>query len=104
MACLRVHQGTGDLRIVVGSTRAQNADQEMFRAVGIEPGDQRIVAVKSAVHFLADYEPIAQEVIFAEAPGANPCAPDRIPYRRLRPGARLGPLGPAYRADRNAAQ
>jgi microcystin degradation protein MlrC len=101
MACLRVRQGTGDLRIVVGSTRAQNADQEMFRAVGIEPGDQRIVAVKSAVHFLADYEPIAQEVIFAEAPGANPCALDRIPYRRLRPGVRLGPLGPAYGADRS---
>jgi microcystin degradation protein MlrC len=101
MACLRVQQpGGGDLRVVIGSARAQNADQEMFRVVGIEPGAQRIVAVKSAVHFLADYEPIAQEVIFAEAPGANPCALDRIPYRRLRPGIRLGPLGPPYSAQR----
>jgi microcystin degradation protein MlrC len=96
MACLRVRQGGGDLRVVVGSVRAQNADQEIFRVVGIEPAEQRIVAVKSAVHFLADYEPIAAQVIFAEAPGANPCALDRIPYRRLRPGVRLGPLGPAY--------
>jgi microcystin degradation protein MlrC len=75
----------------------------MFRVVGIEPGDQKIVAVKSAVHFLADYEPIAEEVIFAEAPGANPCALDRIPYRRLRPGVRLGPRGPAYGAGGSAA-
>ena len=104
MACLRVRQGAGDLRIVVGSARAQNADQEIFRAVGIEPGAQRIVAVKSAVHFLADYEPIAHEVIFAESPGANPCALDQIPYRRLRPGVRLGPLGPAYSADRSTAE
>jgi microcystin degradation protein MlrC len=103
MACLHVRQGVGDLRIVVGSARAQNADQEIFRAAGIEPGAQRIVAVKSAVHFLADYEPIAQEVIFAESPGANPCALDQIPYRRLRPGVRLGPLGPAYSADRGTA-
>ena len=104
MACLRVRQGQGDLRIVIGSARAQNADQEMFRVVGIEPGEQRIVAVKSAVHFLADYQPIAEEVIFAEAPGANPCALDRIPYRRLRPGIRLGALGPPYCPERKATQ
>jgi microcystin degradation protein MlrC len=104
MACLRVRAGRGDLRIVVGSARTQNADQEIFRAVGIEPGAQKIVAVKSAVHFLADYEPIAAQVIFAEAPGANPCALDRIPYRRLRPGVRLGPLGPAYQPEGRAAQ
>lgn len=104
MACLRVRRGTGDTAIVVGSARAQNADQEMFRAVGVEPGAQRIVAVKSAVHFLADYEPIAERVIFAEAPGANPCALDRIPYRRLRPGVRLGPRGPRFDPDRRAAE
>lgn len=96
MACLRVRQGGCDVRVVVGSARAQNADQEIFRVVGIEPGQQRVVAVKSAVHFLADYEPIAARVIFAEAPGTNPCALDRIPYRRLRPGVRLGARGPAF--------
>jgi microcystin degradation protein MlrC len=96
MACLRVRGRGGDLRVVVGTGRTQNADQEIFRVVGIEPSEQKIVAVKSAVHFLADYEPIAAQVIFAEAPGANPCVLDRIPYRRLRPGVRLGPVGPAF--------
>lgn len=97
MACLRVDgRDGGTVRVVVGSRRAQNADQAMFRALGVEPSEQRIVAVKSAVHFLADYEPIAETVIFAEAPGANPCAIDRIPYRNLRPGIRLGPTGPRF--------
>jgi len=99
MACLRLLDGPGDIRVVVGSVRAQNADQEMFREVGIEPARERIVAVKSAVHFLADYEPIAETVLFAEAPGANPCRLERIPYTRLRPGVRLGPGGPAFGSE-----
>ncbi len=99
MAALRV----GGLAIVVGSRRAQNADREFFRAVGIEPGAMRVLAVKSAVHFLADYEPIAETVIFAESPGANPCQLDRIPYRRLRPGVRLGPNGPAFDPETTGA-
>ena len=78
------------MRVVVASRRAQNADLEIFRAVGVEPRTERILAVKSAVHFLAAYEPIAEAVIFAEAPGANPCRLETIPYTRLRPGLRLG--------------
>ncbi len=94
MACLALNGGA--IRVAVGSVRAQNADQAIFRAVGIEPSDHRIVAVKSAVHFLADYEPIAARVIFAAAAGANPCSLTTIPYRRLRQGVRLGPGGPPF--------
>jgi len=93
-ARLLVRQGGGDLTIVVGSNRAQNADQAMLRHIGVDPEAQKLVAVKSAIHFLADYEPIAQEVILAEAPGANPCRVAAIPYTNLRPGVRLGPNGP----------
>ncbi len=95
-ARLRVRQGGGDLTIVVGSNRAQNADQAMLRHIGVDIEAQKVVAVKSAIHFLADYEPIAQEVIFAEAPGANPCRIENIPYTNLRPGVRLGPNGPIF--------
>lgn len=98
MACLRLIDDRADVRVVVASNRAQNADLECFRAVGIEPGAQRILAVKSAVHFLAAYEPIAETVLFADAPGANPCRMDSLPFTRLRKGVRLGPLGPAFGA------
>jgi len=95
-ARLRVRQGGADVTIVVGSNRAQNADQAILRHIGADPEDYKVVAVKSAIHFLADYEPIAQEVIFADSPGANPCRIDTIPYTRLRPGVRLGPNGPVF--------
>jgi microcystin degradation protein MlrC len=96
MAVLLILDGTSEVRVVVGSQRAQNADQAIFRHIGLDPTTQKIVAVKSAVHFLADYQPIAQEVLFTESPGANPCQLDLIPFKRLRPGVRLGPNGPAF--------
>ncbi|WP_299962975.1 M81 family metallopeptidase [uncultured Roseobacter sp.] len=85
--------GTG-VTVVVGSRRAQNADQEMFRVVGIEPCDHQIVCVKSGVHFMADYLRITDRILFAEAPGANPCHLETLPYTRLRPGVQLGRGGP----------
>ena len=97
MAALRILDRNCDVTVVVGSNRTQNADQAIFTHLGLNPPDHKIVGVKSAVHFLADYEPIAETVIFAESPGANPCQLDSIPFTRLRPGVRLGPNGPAFR-------
>ena len=96
MAALRILDRDCDVTVVVGSNRTQNADQAVFRHLGIDPADKAIVVVKSAVHFLADYEPIAETVIFAESPGANPCQLDRIPFTRLRRGVRLGKNGPIF--------
>jgi microcystin degradation protein MlrC len=45
------------------------------------------------VHFRADFQPIADKVLVVEAPGAHPCRLDKISYRNLRPGVRLGPGG-----------
>lgn len=92
VARLRI-KGTG-VTVVVGSQRAQNADQEMFRCVGIDPADHQIVVVKSAMHFMADYGQLTSEILFAEAPGANPCNLASIPYSKVRQKLRLGPNGP----------
>ena len=83
------------ITVVVGSQRAQNADQEMFRVVGIEPRNHAIVCVKSAVHFIADYGQAASEILFADVTGANPCNLASIPYTRVHPKLRLGPNGPS---------
>ena len=82
--------------VVVGTIRSQNADQTFFTHIGLDPAQQNVVVVKSAVHFLADYEPIAETVLFADAPGANPCKLGKINYTRLRKGLRLGANGPAF--------
>jgi len=66
--------------------------------VGVEPKEQQILVVKSAVHFLNDYASIAEEVIFAEAKGANPCNLNALKYTRLRDGVRIGPHGVQIKA------
>ena len=96
MAALDILDDKSSVTVLVGSGRAQNADQAMFTHIGLDPLSFDILGIKSAVHFLADYEPIAEKVIFSESPGANPCQLDRIGYRRLRKGVRLGANGPAF--------
>ncbi len=96
MARLRVAHPDAEVRVVVSSERFQCLDLAVFRHMGIEPTEQRILAVKSTVHFLADFAPIAAEVLFVDSPGAHPCRLDRVAYRALRPGVRLGPGGPTH--------
>lgn len=88
-ALLRVLDPRCDLRVAICSQRFQCMDQAVLRALGVEPREQALLAIKSTVHFRADFEPIAQRVINVEAPGAHPCRLENVPYRRLRPGVRL---------------
>ena len=80
------------VRIVVASKRMQAFDQAPFQHLGVEPAREKIVVVKSAVHFRAEFEPIAEEVVLVAAPG-NVVESGDLPYRRLRPGVRLTPMG-----------
>ena len=95
MALLRSRAATG-VRVVLASRKCQAADQEMFRHLGVEPGRERIVALKSSVHFRADFEPIAREVLIVKSPGPALADPAEFNWTRLRRGLRLRPLGPAY--------
>jgi microcystin degradation protein MlrC len=52
--------------------------------------------VKSTCHFRADFEPIAERVLVAVAPGAHLVDARQYPYQHLRAGVRLEPLGPAF--------
>ncbi len=88
-ACLR----RGGVRIVVASRKVQMADQALFRVVGIEPTNQAILVLKSAVHFRADFKTIAADIVVATAPGPMPMRLDELPWTRLRPGMRLGAKG-----------
>jgi microcystin degradation protein MlrC len=92
MATLKV----GGVTVVVSSKRMQAHDRELFRHVGIEPEQQKILALKSAVHFRAEFEPMSETVIVIVAPGGHVVDPGAYGYKRLRKGVRLGPLGPAF--------
>jgi microcystin degradation protein MlrC len=95
MAALQSVDAPG-VRVVLATTKCQTADQEMFRHVGIEPKRQRIVAVKSSVHFRADFQPIAREVLVVKSPGPALADPTEFTWTRLRAGMRMRPLGPRF--------
>jgi len=95
MALLRSKAAPG-VRVVLASRKVQAADQEMFRHVGVEPKKERILALKSSVHFRADFEPIAKEVLVVKAPGPALADPVEFKWTKLRKGVRLRPLGPVY--------
>src|SRR5579872_1940118 len=80
--------------VVLAAARIQAIDQEQFRHVGIEPSQVPILALKSTVHFRADFQPIAETILVVQSPGAHVSDPVEMPYRNLRRGVRLRPLGP----------
>jgi len=92
-ALLRVLDDTSDVRVVVSSHRCQCLDQAIFTHIDINPAAQQIVVVKSTVHFRADFEPTSAVVLNAQAPGLFPCRLGEVPYRALRSGVRVEPLG-----------
>jgi len=82
--------------VVVTTRKFQPMDEEPFRHVGIDCREQRIVALKSSVHFRAAFEGMAQDVFVVESPGAMIVDPASLPFTRLRPGIRMRPLGPTF--------
>ncbi|MFC1899899.1 M81 family metallopeptidase [Chloroflexota bacterium] len=53
----------GSIEIIVAERHMQAFDAEIFRRVGIEPADKKILVLKSAVHFKASFGPIAKRII-----------------------------------------
>jgi microcystin degradation protein MlrC len=84
MALLQIH----DVCIAVASRKQQAADQAMFRHLGAEPAEFAVLALKSSVHFRADFGPLARRVLIVAAPGSNIADPAALRFTKLRPGMR----------------
>ncbi len=96
MALLRI----GGVSVAVTTKRMQALDKAPFLHLGVQPEKQKILALKSTCHFRAEFEPLAEKVIVVLAPGGYLADPADYPYRRLRTGVRLRPLGPDWRGNR----
>jgi len=81
----------GPVEIAIASRKQQAADQAMFRHLRVEPADYAVLALKSSVHFRADFGSIASRILVVEAPGPNVADPAKLPFRRLRTGMRTKP-------------
>jgi microcystin degradation protein MlrC len=81
----------GQVEVVVTSGRAQVLDQAILRHIGIVPTQKQILAIKSSVHFRADYQPIAEDVLVTVSPGPNVANHHEVPYKNLRSGLAIVP-------------
>jgi microcystin degradation protein MlrC len=79
------------VRVMVASRKMQALDQAILRHVGIEPSACPIIALKSSVHFRADFGPIAEQVIVAIAPGPVVADPAVLNFRHVRAEIRRRP-------------
>ena len=61
----------GGVEVVVSSQRRQCFDAEMLRIAGVDPTGKRLLILKSAVHFRADFGPLASRIFDADTPGIH---------------------------------
>jgi len=79
------------VRVMVVSHKMQALDQAILRHVGIEPAECAILALKSSVHFRADFAPIAERIIVGIAPGPVVADPAILNFRYVRADVRRRP-------------
>jgi microcystin degradation protein MlrC len=96
---LRVFMGptavldTGPIQIVLLSRHVEPTATDMFRVLGIEPAEQRFIAIKSRVHWRADLGRYARAIV--ECAGVGVCTSDygQLQFRNVR--RPIFPLDPA---------
>ena len=74
----------GGVKIVLITHRRQTIDPEMMRFVAIEPERERVVVVKSSIHYRAAFEPLAREIIEVDAPGLSSSNLTRFAFANVR--------------------
>ena len=70
----------------MSSKNVQAADTAMFEHIGINLKTQKIIVVKSSVHFRADFKKISHNILIIKSPGANPIDLADLNYKKLRSG------------------
>ncbi len=91
--CALIAVADSAVRVIVASRKIQAYDQAILRHLGVAPAAERILALKSSVHFRADFAPIASLVLVAAAPGPVVADPATLPFRHVRPGVRMRAAG-----------
>ena len=74
---------SGGVAVVISERKAMPFDAEQLRSVGIEPADQRIIVVKSAIAWRAAYGDVAADAIAVRTPGVCTSDLPSLPYMRV---------------------
>ena len=74
----------GDISVIIGTSKLQPNDPEIFYAHGIDPTEKRCIAVKSTVHFRRAYSELTSEYCCVELPGLFTQDIEGMPYKKVR--------------------
>ena len=86
-ACVEVE----GIRVLLSSAKAQMLDLDLYRYLGVEPADMKLLVNKSSVHFRAAFAPIASTILVAKAPGPMAADPGDLPWTKLPAGMAARP-------------
>ena len=81
-ACVEVE----GIRVLLSSAKAQMLDLDLFRFLGVEPAQMKLLVNKSSVHFRAAFAPIASHILVAKALGPMAADPGDLPWTKLPAG------------------
>jgi microcystin degradation protein MlrC len=73
----------GGVEVVLISNRTQALGLEIFRNLGIEPTERKIIVVKSTNHFMGAFGPIAAKVIYVDSDGPLSRDYRKLPYTKV---------------------
>lgn len=72
------------IKIVLTTIKMPPWNLEQLRSVGIEPENEKIIVLKSAVAFRAAYEPIAGKIIEVNSPGLSSVDLTKFNFKNIR--------------------
>lgn len=73
----------GSIRLLLMEQSVHTGDPGMYREVGLEPREAKVVVVKSPTLFRGAYEPMAAEIVLLDSPGVSTSNFLRLPYQRI---------------------
>lgn len=74
----------GDIEIIVTEFRFQPWDAEIFRRMGIEPYEKKILVLKSCNHYKASFGPMAKKILEVDTPEYNSHDFKRLKFKNLK--------------------
>ena len=71
-------------KVLISSLPKQSLDAEVFRYNGVDPEAQRLLVVKSSIHYRASFGRFAREMIPVVVPGVAPPLPEFYTYKNWK--------------------
>ena len=69
--------------VVITENPAFAFDPQLFRSVGVEPLEKKIIVLKCGVHFRAEYEPMAKDIFLVDCPGPSDVSFSRVKLKNV---------------------